>query len=213
MRPNFGMVFVLAAALVGMRAIAGVVPAPVIDGRLSPHEWDGGRHYAMTGGGEVHLLQRSDALYVAVVGPEPGFPTVCVGNDAAIEVLHASAAQGQVRYIRRGARWTPYADRFVYLLRQDAQGDQAPPAARSAFYAANGWIATSSRSHQRVREFRLRMRPGRARITVGFLALPSMRIYRWPEGAGDGCSDLRLLQGNVPDRLDFRPSAWAPIAP
>lgn len=211
MRLQLTMLFVLAASLGGPRAIAGT--APVIDGHLSAHEWDGSRHYAMAGGGEVYLLQKRDALYVAVVGPEPGFPTVCVGNDAAVEVLHASAAQGQVRYVRRGARWVPDADRFVYALRQDARGNQAPPVARSAYYATNGWIATSSRSHQRVREFRLRPQPGRARIAVGFLALPSMRIYRWPQGAGDGCTDLRLLQGNVPDRLDFRPSGWMRIAP
>lgn len=203
----------LAAALCGLRAVAGTAPLPVIDGRVSQNEWKGSRHYAMAGGGEVYLLHRSDALYVAVVGPEPGFPTLCVGNDVSIEVLHASAALGSVRYVRQGDHWVSEARQFAYFLRQDAQGNQASPEARAAFFGSNGWVSTSSRSHERVREFRLRARPGRVSIAIAFLAIPSMRTYHWPSGADDGCLDPRLLQGHVPAGLDFRPSGWMRIEP
>jgi hypothetical protein len=213
MRQHLKVFLALAAVLWGLRAMAGTAPLPVIDGRISQCEWKGSQHYAMVGGGDVYLLRKSNALYVAVVGPEPGFPTLCVGNGSSVEVLHASAAQGSVRYVRRGSHWVSDAGQFVYFLRQDAQGNQAPPEARAAFFKSNGWVSISSRSHEQVREFRLRALPGRARIAIAFLAIPSMRTYHWPEGAGDGCLDLRLLQGHVPGRLNFRPSGWAGIAP
>lgn len=197
------------ALIAGAAAAAAPVRTPTVDGVLEPGEWSGARREPLSGGGEVLWLRSGDDLYVAVLGPRRGFPTLCIGDAERVEVLHASAALGTVAYTRRGATWARGAP-FTWLLRDAPE----PPSAadREAFLSAFGWISTASRAGAPARELRVRLGPGRRFFGVVFLSVETMEASFWPRSLDEGCRDLRLLRGDAPERLRFAPARWQAAA-
>lgn len=139
---------------------------PRIDGQIEEREWRAAKTYAFPSGGTVRLLRKADKLYIAVSAVETGFPTIFVGNANATSVLHASAAQASVRYLRSGNTWSPAAPGFEYTLRQGPDGSQAPEEERHAFFVENGWLSTSDRNHGRDREFLVQLDPERRFLAI-----------------------------------------------
>jgi hypothetical protein len=156
----------------------------------------------------VWLRREGGFLHVAVMGPATGFPTLFVGTGDRVEVLHASAALGEVAYLRQGEAWIRQGA-FDWQVRDRDVSEATLAAERSAFLAAHGWLAHASRRGAPVRTFRLRLRPDRRLLAVVFLATETMTPSWWPATLQDDCRNLPLLRGETPDTLHFAPSQWS----
>lgn len=203
---NLGAVLLVATAASG--CAAAVASAPTIDGRVDPQEWRGTAWQTTAAGLRIRFRRQGDLLYLAVAGTARGYPTLFVAGPEQIEVLHASAALGRIAYHRGVEGWRTDAGAFDFAMRQDANGRQPPEGARREFFERQGWLSTSSRDHSSVREFMIRVRPGRMSVAVSFVEIPSGRITTWPDGLTDDTRDSALVLGNVPATARFDVDAW-----
>jgi hypothetical protein len=202
-------------------ATAASVTPPTIDGIITREEWAGARHEPLIGGGEVLLLRAGSDLYVAVSGTRPGYPSLCVGDAAHVEVLHASAALGTVSYTRTSGAKTPDAGQpspwrlrggpFEWRLRDTPDPVPTLLADREAFFAQTRWLSTASRAGASTREFRIALGRTRQFLGVVYLSTEAMETAYWPASMNDGCRDLELVRGAAPETLRLDPSRWSRI--
>jgi hypothetical protein len=182
--------------------------APTIDGVIGAREWEGSQSFAMRSGGRIRILKLGSRLYIAVSGPEPGFPTIFIAGKRSVEVLHASAAQGMVSYALSGGIWHANQTKFDFALREVGPGEQPPDEIRSSYLKEYGWISTSSKANAKDREFEVVLRPDQNAVAVAFLEIPSLRVAYWPTQIGADARRKDLLSGDVPDVLKFDTSRW-----
>lgn len=161
----------------------------------------------MVGGGEVTLRQDGDDLRVAVAGPRGGLASLCVGDESRVRILHASAAIGEATYQPSGDRWILKAG-FEFKLR-DARTGPPSEADRSQYFSTMGWVANASRTGDSVRVFTVRLSERIRFIGITFLATDEpMTLSYWPASMDDGCREIKVAQGYLPDHAQFRPAAW-----
>lgn len=196
-----------ALLIAGVAAASEPLPPPTIDGVLGPQEWSGARREKLVGGGEVLLLRAGTDLYVAVIGPNPGFPSLCIGDSRRVDVLHASAALGSVSYTPSETQWSR-GKPFEWRVREVAGPAAALLAAREAFLAEYRWLSTASRAGSPTREFRILPGPERRFLGVVFLSTDTMEAAYWPPSMSDGCRNPALLRGDAPDTLQLDPTQW-----
>ena len=211
----------VALALLGFAAAQGqlIIPraaAAVIDGRVNVAEWSGARLEGESPGAlQVRLQHDGTALYIAIEAPADGFTSLCLGTIDRVQILHASAALGAVDYRRTGGTWTPDQPSFVYGMR-DPSLTPGAIADRQAYFAANGWVASTARmGGNRVQEFRIDMTRIATRLAVAYYVTTGTgSVLTWPPSvpATDGCAALGLVRGEVTTGLTFDPSRWAPIS-
>jgi hypothetical protein len=190
--------------------------APVIDGRADVAEWSAAlRQGSSPSGLQVRLQHDGSALYIAVESPADGFASLCLGTNDRVQILHASAALGAVDYRRTGGPWAADQNSFVYAMRDPSLTDVAI-AQRQAYYAANGWVASTARmGGNRVQEFKIDMTRIATRLAVAwYVTTGTGSVLTWPDSlpATDGCAALPLVRGDVTAGLTFDPSRWAPIS-
>lgn len=190
--------------------------APVIDGRIDSVEWRGAAMERLANGLTVRLRHDGRDLYVAVSSSSNGFPSVCAVRADTLRVLHASAALGAVGYTRSGDSWSSRDTAFVYSMRS---GDTTARARqeRQAYRETHGWVASTARmGNQRNHEFQISLGlldSSEPRIAIGYYQMEGPQVT-WPEGlltAGEGCSELRLLQGWVTPHPGFKPEMYAEL--
>ena len=157
-------------------ASTGEKPVPEIDGRIGTDEWRAAETYPLPDGGVLRLQRIRNDLYVAVSTRGAGFPTIFIGNEERVSVLHASAAQASVDYSRSGSAWTAASSKFEYTLRQEPSGAQASESVRRDFLDHHGWLSTSDRGHGPDREFIVKLGPQRRFLAISVLGLPSMNV-------------------------------------
>ena len=161
----------------------------------------------MIGGGEVTLRQDGDDLRVTVTGPRAGLASLCVGDESRVRILHASAALGEAAYERSGETWVRKSN-FEFKLRDTRTG---PPteADRTLYLSTMGWVANASRGGDPTRAFTVRLSERIRFVGVTFLATDApMALSHWPASMDDGCREMEVAQGYLPDRAQFRPAAW-----
>ena len=188
-------------------------PAPVIDGRIDSAEWAGAAVEQGANGLTVRLRHDGTSLFLAITNRSgEGFPSICALNGDTMRVLHASAALGAMVYTRKGERWTSPDTAFVYAMRNTA----LTPAAgeeRRAYLAQHGWVASTfrmgnGRNHEI--QMSLGMMDEEHRMAIGYYRTAGTPIT-WPESLvanGEGCGELRLLQGYVTSDPRFRPDLY-----
>lgn len=185
--------------------------APVLDGKIGEEEWNGGVVRPLDGGGEARFQRDEDRLYVAIQGRGEGWSHIYLGDEDQIRVLHASAALGDAVYRRSSEdRWAPVSG-FAWEMRETAMTSEAI-AAREAYMARHGWVATTSGMGDPVEhEFAIDLDaiPAAARIVVLHATDPSDTIV-WPP-TEDAVRDPGLVRGSTPSELVFEPSSWARI--
>lgn len=181
---------------------------PRVDGHVEPTEWREARHYSTSSGLIVRIRKLNDLLFVGVSGSSAGYPTVFLGSAEGVEVLHASAALGNISYRHSVGEWRTSATEFTFDLRQGADGAQSPDSLRSVFFRQHGWLSTANRNHVKDREFVVKVRPDQRYVAVSFLAMPSRQVTTWPEPTMDEIRNPDILLGNVPATLRFNPSSW-----
>jgi hypothetical protein len=183
-------------------------PEPILDGTISPAEWSQATRETGSNGLEVFLYPTDSVLYVAVRGRGDGFPHLALLSGDTVFILHASAALGTAKYApAAGSRHL--IQPFSFGVRGTALGGQAQ-AEREAFYAREGWVASTVRMGQAGEtEFKIgpsRLQAGR-RIAVAYWAEGS-GVSVWPASLADATATERMVQGFLPDTAGFRPEDW-----
>jgi hypothetical protein len=145
-----------------------------------------------------------------VHGPARGFPSLCIGSNRKVEILHASAALGSAVYRRSNTKWTREKS-FDWRVRDRDVSPTAVTHEHATFEKQLRWVSTSSRFGSPVREFKVLLDPTRRSVGVAFLATDNMAVSHWPAQADNACRDLDLLKGNPATSLPFDPSTWNPI--
>jgi hypothetical protein len=161
----------------------------------------------LTGGGDVSLRREGDDLLITVNGPRRGLASLCVGNEASIRILHASAAVGQATYERSGDTWA-LQSKFDFTLRETRTG---PPSQqeRNDYFSSMGWVANASRAGDPKREFRIRVTGAIQFVGVTFFTTDEpAAISHWPASMDDDCRGVRVAQGFLPETANFRPGTW-----
>jgi hypothetical protein len=208
--------FLIAATLLLVTADSADVvsvppgPAPLIDGQIAEGEWDGAVRVTDGDGTGILLQHDGTDLYVALQAGAEVLGSLCLLRRNEVLVLHASQALGVAVYERAGQDWRLVRG-FEYAMRE---ADFSPETARkrSAWFAANGWLANTTRMGDvHVREFRISgdmLDGGRVRLMAAFLVGQHERTGTWPTMAADACGELELVRGHTPESLAFRPDAW-----
>ncbi|HYE86238.1 MAG TPA: hypothetical protein VEA16_07775 [Vicinamibacterales bacterium] len=188
---------VIICLAVGCLAAPGFAQAPVAALR-------------MIGGGEVTLRQDRDVLFVTVSGPQAGLASLCVGDESRVRILHASAAIGEASYERSAEHWV-LRSKFDFKLRETRTG---PPSEsdRMQYLTNMGWVANASRSGDAVRRFTVNLTERLRYLGVTYLSTTEpMALSYWPPSMKDGCREVKIAQGYLPETAQFHPASWHPI--
>jgi hypothetical protein len=184
---------------------------PVIDGRLSPGEWERAATESLADGSELAFTYSEGFLYLAI---RANTSELIVGNvyldrGEEIVLLHASAALGTAVYRREGERWRLERD-FVWRCR-DTSSSPAAQDERAAFLREEGWVATNSRiGTPNELEYRIEMSGERLRLALNYIAASRTDVkVPWPDGLADG--SVQPTPGGLPEQLDFSPGDWATL--
>ena len=191
--------------------------AAVIDGRIAGTEWEGSAVQQLSDGTAIRLHHDGQHLFVGITAARQGFASVCIAQENAVKVFHASAALGSVSYTRSDQDYVTKETAFEYGMR-NPDLTEAARAERSDYMSRHGWVAsTFSMGAGVVQEIQFSLTRN-SRITGLAIAffVPSGEtgtVVTWPETLAnhDGCRNERLVRGHVPPRLRFEPRRWAAL--
>jgi hypothetical protein len=197
--------------LVPLMVLALQSPAPVLDGTITPGEWDHATHVTGSTGLEVHTSVTDTATYVAVRGTGAGFPHIALMHGDTVLILHASAALGTARYAGAGDSMR-LVQPFAYSVRRTGMDVEAQ-AERDAFYLREGWVATTARmgapGETEFKIARSRGGPGQP-IAVAYWSERS-GVQHWPAALADAVVVERVVQGHLPEEAVFFVAEWGSI--
>jgi hypothetical protein len=184
---------------------------PTLDGTIAPGEWDRASRVTGSNNLEVFLLPADSALYLAVRGTGDGFPHVALIRGDAVLILHASAALGTAMYGGDGERkhlLQPFDFRVRGTSRTGRDQEE-----RDAFYAQEGWVASTIRmgvpGETEFKIARSLVAPG-DRIAVAYWS-ETAGVTHWPAALGDAVVLERMVQGHLPEESQFRPEEWGVV--
>jgi hypothetical protein len=161
----------------------------------------------MIGGGDVTLRLSQEELHVTVTGPRAGLASLCIGDESRVRILHASAAVGEAVYERSGAQWV-LTSKFEFKLRDTRTGGPTE-SDRAQYRSSMGWVANASRTGEGARNFAVHLTERIRFVGVTFLATDQpMAVSYWPASMDDGCREIKVAQGYLPDTAQFRPAGW-----
>ena len=187
-------------------------PEIELDGRLGAEEWKGALRQPLGAQGELLLRRDEHNLYLGLRGPTQAWAHVYVTAGDTVVVRHASAALGTALYRRdEHGKWQPvqtFPERDAWALRDPALTPEMR-AARQAFLAKEGWVASNNSMGKNECEVVLARRKldEEVRVAVAFISNPAAPLV-WPVSLADACVQPTLLMGTTPADLVFRPETW-----
>ena len=197
--------------MVAIQVPAGISPS--VDGVLDSDEWEGAYQDELSDGGELYLMQDGDYLYVGVraTGAGSGVGSVCLIRDDAVAVLHSSAALGTAVYQRGDGDWQQ-TKAFSWRCR-DVSDTPSAREERDRFLEEEGWLANNGRmGTPGVVEYRIAMPERSLRLAVSYIGPPSFDVVaHWPADLADDCTNVRMLQGPIPEQARFAPETWITV--
>ena len=115
---------------------------PMIDGILSPGEWDQAVIENFEDGSEVYLLQSGEYLYLAIraIPSQMIAGNVFLNEGDRITIHHTSAALGTAIYQEDNNTWRKIED-FNWCCRSRIETDTE---AREDFFDRDGWLGINS---------------------------------------------------------------------
>ena len=208
------VLIIMLILLIGCQGIEpSIVPInpPIIDGILSPGEWDAARQESFTDGSQLYLMASAGSLYLGIRSNTTGLiaGNVYIALGTGISILHTSAALGTAVYQQGSVSWALTRD-FTWSCR-DSSNSEAARAEREAFLQQEKWVgSTSYMGIPEELEYRIQLTGEPLHLAVTFLraADPGMRIA-WPVGLQD--DTLHQTPGGLPASLSFSPEEWAEI--
>jgi hypothetical protein len=189
--------------------------SPNIDGVLEPDEWAGAVQDKLSDDGELLLMHDGEYLYIGIRASVKGsgVGSICIDRGEQVAILHSSAALGTSIYEKDGAEWQQTQE-FVWQCRDTGNGATAQDERRE-FLQAERWLANNGRMGvpEEV-EYQIAMPEGSLRLAVTFLGPPAFdSVAVWPQDLGDGCQNIELITGPIPERLQFSPQTWVTVSP
>ncbi len=212
------IILVLAFLLVGcggtaVSSSATAVSAPtstpiIVDGLLSPDEWDTAVTENLTDGSELLLMQDNDYLYLGIraVTPEMIGANVFVESEGQVRILHSSAALGTAVYQQNSDNWQQTQD-FDWQCRSTSNS-AAAQAERAAYLQENGWLAANSRmgsSNELEYQIKWLNSPYRIAVSMFRSSAPNERVL-WPPTLND--DTIQPNPGGLSTELHFLPEQW-----
>ena len=187
--------------------------SPIIDGTFSADEWAGARQEALSDGSELYLVHDGDYLYLGLRSRARGngVVSICLDRGQEVAVLHSSAALGTALYEPDGEAWQQTRP-FSWKCRSTGQS-AAAQAERDRFLEQEHWLANNGNmgTPEEV-EYQIAMPEGGLRLAVTYLGPPSFKsVAAWPAELQDGCRNLELITGPIPERLEFAPGTWMAV--
>lgn len=198
---------------VGRLAInSAVIPSaasPVLDGVISPGEWEAAASEAFADGSQLLYQRDEQNLYLAIRASEPGTIAANVflqlGDEIAI--LHASAALGTAIYRNEAGAWRQ-AQNFEWRCRGTDQSESAQ-AERAQFLQEEGWLAANGRmGTPNELEYQITIPAESARLAAVIIrAQPPYEKIPWPADLAD--DTILDTPGGLPLELNLLPENWA----
>ncbi len=180
---------------------------PVMDGTISPGEWDGAQREQFSDGSDLLLMRHGGYLYLGIRATTLGMlaGNVFVQQNHQIAILHASAALGTAIYQEGSDTWQQSQD-FSWRCRKTGHSEVAQ-AERAAFLQTESWVASNSRMGMpNELEYQLKIDGSTLHLAVIFLKAddPSVKIP-WPAELKDDC--ISSTEGELPSNMEPRLSS------
>jgi len=185
---------------------------PVIDGTISPGEWDSASVETFSDGSELLLVNSEGYLYVGIraKGPEMITGNVFINRGNQIAVLHSSAALGTALYEEGIESWQQ-TQAFDWCCRMTGKGEAAR-AERDDFLMEEHWVTTNARTGSpNEHEYQIEVSNETLRLAVNYIKVsePNSKIP-FPKDLDDDC--IKPTPGGLPEQLHFVPDKWAVIS-
>ena len=185
--------------------------SPLIDGSLSPGEWDAAREESFKGGSQLFLLTDSKYLYLGIRSNFAGkiMGNVFIQRGDTISVLHTSGGLGTAIYQKGTEDWRLIQD-FTWQCR-DTSNSQTIPVECKAFLDQEGWLGSMSyMGNPEELEYQIELTAEPMHILVVFENLEYAGLkFIWPDQVGINSGEL--THGYSPATLYFSPEEWAEI--
>jgi hypothetical protein len=183
----------------------------VIDGTLSPGEWDRAVVETFSEGSELLLMYSEGYLYMGIRAKttEMIVGNVFIDRGDEIAILHSSAALGTALYEKGMGGWQQ-TQGFVWRCRK-MDNSVAAQAERDIFLQDEHWVAANSRmGSPNELEYQIEMTDETLRLAVNFIRAsnPNAKIP-WPNDLDDDC--IKPTPGGMPAQLHFSPDKWVTI--
>jgi C-terminal processing protease CtpA/Prc len=181
---------------------------PVIDGTISPGEWDGSERELFSDGSELLLMRNGEYLYLGIRAKAPGMivGNIFIEQNNQVSILHASAALGTAVYQKGSDAWQQSQD-FSWSCRK-TDNSEAALAERGAFLQSEGWVASNSRMGTPSElEYQVKIDGNTLHMAVIFLRVedPDVKIP-WPPDLEDDC--IKPTEGELPINMEFSLEQW-----
>lgn len=197
---------------------------PVLDGQISPGEWNDALHQEFTGGGELLLMHSDGYLYLAVrtnfATPTDVVSAVCLAHGDQVSILHSSASLGTAIFERNSAQWQA-TQTFDWALNELSADPAEAERQRQTFLTENRWLATLGTATTTGEvEYQIAVPEEPFSLALAYLLPPRasrLEAAWWPAGLADDCRKVTLLQGDsgqgrsTPLRLKFAPETWVTV--
>jgi hypothetical protein len=180
----------------------------MIDGILSPGEWDIAYVETFEDGSELFLMWDAEYLYLAIHGSSEEMIAANVYTEENGEVIihHASAALGTAIYQSGENVWLKTQD-FEWECRATDQSEVSQRE-RSAFLKEEGWLAANSRmGTPNELEYQIKVSGEEVTLAVAFMrsSEPEQRVVL-PLNIADDTT--RPTPGGLPETRIFLPGTW-----
>jgi hypothetical protein len=182
--------------------------AVVLDGVISPDEWDSASVALFGDGSELLLMHADEFLYLGI---RSSTPDMIVGNiylmrGDRVSVLHSSAALGTAIFQHTGDRWKRVQN-FTWRCRDIGFSD-ASQAARVEFLQQEGWLAANARmGTPNELEYQIELAESISAIAVNILQ--ALEPNPFPTGLDDDC--VQAFPGGIPEEMHFSIEDWVKL--
>jgi hypothetical protein len=181
-----------------------------LDGVINEHEWSNAKEYRLSGGGKLLVKKTNKELYLAMAGDKQAWAHVYLHRQDTIQVMHASAALGEAKYIKQNQLWRNIGT-FQWALREKEYNDELAKK-QQAHYQKHGWVANNNNMGNGMTfEFKLNLSHPDPVSFACVLAQVPLELSYFPISLSDNAILPKLIQGYTPDSLQFDPTRWEKV--
>jgi hypothetical protein len=184
--------------------------AAVIDGVLSPAEWDKAYDIKVSEASHIRLMHDGKYLYIGLSDKRSVIGSIQVDRGDKIEVLHSSASLGKAVYETKGNYWKLIRN-FTWLCKKDDDAVRFK-AAQEKHLLEESWLASNmSSGNPGEMEYQIAIPEGLLRMAITYITIPEGKTIQWPSALEEETRYVPLLTGNPPGLAAFSPEHWLTV--